>query len=70
FVKRVKSLTVESLIREIENRFNGKSVDIMTFASHIDSFQSSIDIQTIQDTELKKCVIIFQCLMQKLYWQA
>lgn len=70
----------ENLIREILNRFNDKSIDIMTFASHFESFQTFIDIQ---DTELKKffgyfpmlnaiCLMlnaISQCLMQKLYWR-
>ncbi|KAF0756154.1 zinc finger protein 862-like, partial [Aphis craccivora] len=40
----------ESLIREIDNRFNDKSINIMKFASHFESFQSFIGIQ---DTELK-----------------
>jgi len=41
----------ESLIREIENRFNDKFIDIMIFASHFKNFHSFIDIQ---NTELKK----------------
>jgi len=40
----------ESLIRAIDNRFNDKSIIIMKFASHFESFQSFIGIQ---DTELK-----------------
>lgn len=48
----------ESLIREIENRFNDKSID-MTFASHFKSFQTFIDIQ---DTELKKICGYFPML--------
>lgn len=40
----------ESLIREIDNRFNDKSINIMKFACHFESFQLFIGIQ---DTELK-----------------
>ncbi|KAL4113640.1 hypothetical protein QTP88_017222 [Uroleucon formosanum] len=49
----------QTLIREIENRFNAKSIDIMTFVSHFESFQSFIDIQ---DKDLKKICGYFPML--------
>ncbi|BFZ04961.1 hypothetical protein BsWGS_08000 [Bradybaena similaris] len=41
----------ESVVKEIEDRFNDKSIDIMIFASRFETFRSLLDLQ---DTEVRK----------------
>lgn len=52
-IKTFKAMKIycESLINEIEDRFNDKSIDVMIFSSNFETFQSLIDLQ---DSEVRK----------------